>query len=370
MKKLKTGIIGCGKVADIHAKALQNIEESEFIAVYSRTPEKGNKFADKYGVKAYTDVSKMLSETGIEAVIVGTPHPVHAETTLPAIEGGAHVIVEKPLASSLEDCDLMIEAAKRKNVKLSVISQRRYYAPVQRIKKAIYEGKIDQPILGTANMLSWRDKKYYDSDPWRGSWEGEGGGVLVNQAPHQIDLLLWYMGEIEELYGCWANLNHPYIEVDDTSLAIIKFKNGALGNIIVSNSQNPALYGKVAVHGKNGASVGVQTDGGAMFIAGMSTIEEPPYNDLWTIPGEEDRLDVWKKEDTDLFKKINPVEYYHDLQIRDFIQAIIDDREPMISAEDGRKTVELFSAIYRSQKENQVIKFPLSKDTMERETSQ
>jgi len=357
MKKLRTGIIGCGKVAHIHAKALQNIKESEFTAVFSRNPEKGKKFAENYGVKAYTDISEMISNNGIEAVIVGTPHPAHADPTIQAVESGAHVLVEKPLASSLEDCDAMIEAATRKNVKLSVISQRRFYAPAQRIKKAIDEGKLGLPVLGTVNMLGWRDKEYYESDPWRGSWEGEGGGVLVNQAPHQLDLLLWYMGEIDELFGYWANLNHSYIEVDDTSLAIIRFKNGALGNILVSNSQNPALYGKVAVYGKNGASVGVQTDGGAMFIAGMSTIEEPPYTDLWTIPGEEDRLEIWKKEDTEFFKKINPVEYYHELQIRDFLKAIIEDREPMISAEEGRRTVELFTAIYRSQHENQVIKF-------------
>jgi predicted dehydrogenase len=301
----------------------------------------------------------MISASGIEAVIVGTPHPAHASTTIEAIESGAHVIVEKPLASSLEDCDAMISAARCKNVKLSVISQRRFYAPAQRIKKAIDDGKLGQPVLGTVNMLGWRDKEYYNSDPWRGTWEGEGGGVLVNQAPHQLDLLLWYMGEIDELFGYWANLNHPYIEVDDTSLAVIRFKSGALGNIVVSNSQNPALYGRVAVHGANGASVGVQTDGGAMFIAGMSTIEEPPFNDLWTIPGEEDRLEIWKIEDTEFFQKINPVEYYHELQIRDFFMAIIDDRNPMISAEEGRKTVELFTAIYRSKRENQVIKFPL-----------
>ena len=231
------------------------------------------------------------------------------------------------------------------------------YAPAQRIKNAIEEDKLAQPVLGTVTMLGWRDKDYYDSDPWRGTWKAEGGGVLVNQAPHQLDLLLWYMGDIDELYGRWANLNHPYIEVEDTSIAVIKFKNGALGNIVVSNSQNPALYGKVAVHGSNGASVGVQTDGGAMFIAGMSTIEEPPYNDIWTVSGEEDYLDIWKKEDTDFFKKINPVEYYHELQIRDFIMAIIESREPMISATEGRKTVELFSAIYDSQKTNEVVIF-------------
>jgi predicted dehydrogenase len=306
MKKIKTGIIGCGKVAHIHANALNNIEESDFIAVCTRNLKKAKKFADQYGVKAFSDISEMISQTGIETVIVGTPHPAHMQPTIQAIESGAHVIVEKPLASSLEDCDAMIESADINNKKLSVISQRRLYAPAQRIKRAIEDGKLGQPVLGTVSMLGWRDKDYYDSDPWRGTWEAEGGGVLVNQAPHQLDLLLWYMGEIDELYGAWANLNHPYIEVEDTSIAVIRFKNGALGNIVVSNSQNPALYGKVAVHGSNGASVGVQTDGGAMFIAGMSTIEEPPFNDIWTVPGEEDHLDIWKKEDRDFFKEINP----------------------------------------------------------------
>lgn len=139
-------------------------------------------------------------------------------------------------------------------------------------------------------MLGWRNEAYYRSDPWRGKWIEEWGGVLVNQAPHQLDILQWFMGPIDSLFGFWENLNHPYIEVEDTAAAAIRFKNGGLGNIVVSNSQHPALYGKVHVHGSNGASVGVQTDGGSMFIAGMSGMLEPPYNNLWTIPGEEQFL--------------------------------------------------------------------------------
>src|SRR5262249_48301642 len=135
------------------------------------------------------------------------------------------------------------------------------------------------PILGIATIFGWRDEAYYRSDPWRGSWEHEGGGVLVNQSPHQLDLLLWYFGEIEEMFGYWANLNHPCIEVDDTAIATIRFKNGALGNIVVSNSQNPALYARVSAHGSNGATLGVQTDGGAMFIVGRTNAIEPPFND-------------------------------------------------------------------------------------------
>jgi len=309
-------------------------------------------------VKAYADVEEMVAG-GVQAVIICTPHPLHAEPTIKAAKAGAHVIVEKPLASSLADCDAMIQAATDGGVKLAMISQRRLYAPVQRIKKAIEDGKLGRPILGTVNMLGWRDLAYYQSNAWRGTWMGEGGGVLVNQAPHQLDILQWFMGPIDQLFGCWANLNHPYIEVEDTAAAIIRFKNGALGNILVSNSQNPALYGKVAVHGSNGASVGVQTDGGAMFIAGMSGIAEPPINDFWKIQGEESLLEHWQEEDSALFHCIDATRYYHQLQIQDFLRAVLEGRDPMMTGEEGRNTVELFTAIYRSQRDNQVIQFPL-----------
>ena len=208
-------------------------------------------------------------------------------------------------------------------------------------------------------MLGWRDEAYYRSDPWRGKWDSEGGGVLVNQAPHQLDLLQWYMGPIEELYGYWDNLNHPYIEVEDTAVAIIRFKNGGLGNIIVSNSQNPALFGKVMIHGDNGASIGVQTDGGAMFIAGMSNITEPPVNDYWTVPGEEELLKKWQQQDSELFKSINAIEYYHQLQIEDFLLAVIEDRPPLVTGRDGLRTVEIFTAIYRSQRLKKPVKLPV-----------
>jgi predicted dehydrogenase len=206
-------------------------------------------------------------------------------------------------------------------------------------------------------MYGWRDEKYYKSDPWRGSWEGEGGGVLVNQAPHQLDLLLWYMGPIAEVSGYWANLNHPYIEVEDTAVAVVRFKNGGLGQILVTNSANPALYGRVQINGSNGASIGVQTDGGTMFAPGMSKITEPPVNDVWTVPGEEHLLAQWKKEDGDFFGTVDPIAHYHGLQVRDFLEAVRDDRDPLITGEDGRRVVELFSAIYRSNAAHAAVEF-------------
>lgn len=352
-------ILGCGKVAHLHAKAVQNLSNAKLAGVWSRSEHSAKTFAAQYNVPFYTDVETLIQTEKVDLVIVCTPHPFHPEPAEKAAIAGAHVLVEKPLASTLEDADRIIAACKKAGVKLGVISQRRWYEPVMRVKEAIVAGKIGKPVLGTINMLGWRDKNYYDADEWRGTWIMEGGGVLVNQAPHQLDILLWFMGEIDEVYGLWRNLNHPYIEVEDTAVAIIKFKNGGIGNIIVSNSQKPGIYGKVHVHGENGASVGVQTDGGAMFIAGMSGILEPPVNDIWSVPGEENLLEKWKAEDSAHFHSIDPMVYYMERQIEDFLDSIANNREPLVTGDDGRRTVELFTAIYRSARDNRPVKFPL-----------
>ena len=362
MDRLKTAVIGYGKVAHTHVEALASIPESEFVAVCGRDAAKVRGFAEQYRVRSYTSVDEMVG-AGVQAVVVATPHPAHASVTTAALRAGAHAIVEKPLASSLEDCDAMIGAAREGGRTLAMISQRRLYAPTRRVREAIDAGKLGRPVLGTVTMLGWRSEEYYRSDPWRGSWNGEGGGVLVNQAPHQIDLLQWFMGDVDELYGAWANLNHPTIEVEDTSIAVLRFRSGALGNILVSNSQNPGIFGRVWVHGSNGATVGVQTDGGSMFIAGMTSVTEPPVNDVWKVPGEEEMLARWQKEDADFFAGIDATKHYHRLQIRDFLQAILEGREPLVPGEEGRKTVEIFTAIYRSQRDGRPVKFPLQPET-------
>lgn len=353
-------MIGYGKAAFMHAEALRNIPEIEFVAVQGRNLKKAIVFADKYQVKAYDRLADMISNEKVEVVVICTPHPDHRAAAVEAMEAGAHVLVEKPLASSLADCDAMIATAARTNKKLGVVSQRRFFPSAVRIKNAIDEGKIGRPMLGSVVMLGWRDQKYYEGDAWRGTWNGEGGGVLVNQAPHQLDLLQWYMGdEIEELYGVWKNINHPYIEVDDTALAILKFKNGAVGNILVSNSQKPGIYGKVHIHGSNGASIGIETDHGAMFIAGVSSIVQPPTNDIWTIPGEEKNLAKWEEDDVKFFNTIDAIEYYIRMQDRDFALAVLNNTEPLITAIEGRKTVEIFTAIYRSTLEGKPVRWPI-----------
>lgn len=359
MDRLRTGVIGYGKVAHLHAQALRSLPMSEFVAVCGRSAERAQAFAQQYGAAAFTSVRDMIEQAGVQAVVICTPHPAHAGPAVEAASLGAHVLVEKPLASTLADCDAMIDAAQRAGVKLGVVSQRRFYEPVQRVRAAIDAGKIGRPVLGTVVMYGWRDEAYYRSDPWRGQWSAEGGGVLVNQAPHQLDLLQWLMGPIDEVFGYWDNLNHPTIEVEDTAVAVLRFKGGGVGSIVVSNSQKPGIYGKVHIHGSNGASVGVQTEGGAMFIAGMTSIQEPPYNDLWTVPGEEALLDQWRAADRAAFDVPDPALRYLTLQNQDFLEAILGDRDPAVTGRDGRVTVEIFTAIYRSQRDRAPVKFPV-----------
>jgi predicted dehydrogenase len=343
MSSLKTAIIGCGKVAHLHAAALRALPESEFVAVYDKDQIRAAAFAQQYGVGHWDNPACMISESGAQAAVICTPHPLHAPLAIAAMNAGAHVLVEKPLATTLGDCDAMIAAAKRNNVRLGAVSQRRFFEPVLRMKTAIDAGKIGRPVLGTVQMFSWRDEAYYRSDPWRGKWDTEGGGVLINQAPHHLDILQWLMGPVEEVVGRWANLNHPYIEVEDTALALLRFEGGGLGSITVSLSQKPGIYTKIHIHGSNGASVGAQTDTGATFVAGMTQAIEPPFNDIWTIPNET----LPEREIT-----FAP-EHYHALQGQDFLRAILDGREPAVNGEEGRKTVAIISSIYESGRRNQ-----------------
>ena len=305
-RKVRTAMVGCGKVAHLHAAALGELPEAEFVAVTDADFERAGEFAARYRVRAYADLDSLIEDCHVEAVIVCTPHPAHRAPAVRAAEAGIHVLVEKPLAASLSDCDAMIEVAARHKVKLGVVSQRRFFAPVSRMKAAIDAGKIGAPVLGTVAMFSWRDENYYRSDPWRGKWDTEGGGVLINQSPHHLDILQWLMGPVDEVSGYHANLNHPYIEVEDTALAMIRFRSGALASVVVSLSQKPGIYTKIHVHGANGASVGAETDSGATFIAGMTAVAAPPLNDLWTIPGEEALLPAFQEEDRAVFGSSTP----------------------------------------------------------------
>lgn len=357
MKQMRFGLIGYGKVANLHAKALENSKSAILVAVCGHNREKRDFFANKWSISSRESVAQMSELDHIDAVITTTPHPCHRDDAINAFNAGCHVLVEKPMALNVKECTEMINAGKKAGKTLSVISQRRWYPSCLRIKKAIESGKLGRAAIAQIIILGWRDKDYYDSDPWRGKWETEGGGVLINQAPHQFDLMCWFMGPVAEIQAYWKNINHPYIEVEDTAVASILFKNGGLGSVLVSNSQKPGIFAKVHIHGSSGASTGVQTDGGAMFIAGKSDILETPVNDLWTIPGEQKLLECWKKEDDDFFRTIDPTSYFFTEQINDFVQSIKEGRSPLVTGEDGRETVKVIEGIYRSGREHKAIEY-------------
>ena len=357
MDTLRTGLVGCGKVGQTHALALASLPESEFVAVCDVDLERARSFANRFHVLPFDDLTQMLAQGRLDVLCIATPHPLHATAAIAASRAGTHALVEKPLAASLSDCDAMLAAARDHQTRVGVISQRRWYEPVRRMKDAIDAGKIGRPVLGTFTMYSWRDPAYYLSDPWRGRWDTEGGGVLVNQSPHMLDLLVWLMGDqVAEVSGYWANLNHPTVEVEDTAVAILRFRHGGLGSIVASLSQYPGIHTKVHIHGSSGASIGVETDRGATFIAGVSAVSEPPLNDLWTIPGEHQELERFQTEDRSRFQTIDVANHYHALQIHDFLRAVIEDRPPLVTGADGRDVVALFQAIFESNREGRSVK--------------
>ncbi|MDR1410820.1 MAG: Gfo/Idh/MocA family oxidoreductase [Spirochaetaceae bacterium] len=350
--KVRFGLMGYGKVANLYVQALASSARGELVSVCGRNAERRDNFAARWKIASRATAEEMVRKDSADAVIITTPHPRHRDGALEAFAAGAHVLVEKPMALTGAECDDIIAASKKAGKCLSVVSQRRWFPACVRVKEAIAAGKLGRPALAQLTILGWRDKAYYDSDPWRGKWSTEGGGILINQAPHQIDLLHWFMGPFREIQGFWDNFNHPYIEVEDSAVAAIRFKSGALGSVLVSNSQKPGIYAKVHVHGDAAYSAGVQTDGGAMFIAGMSGAVEPPLNDLWTIEGEQGLLDKFRKEDEAFFKELeardSAITHFFTCQLDDFCGAIRDGRPPAVSGEDGRETVRFIEAVLKT----------------------
>jgi len=351
---IRFGIVGPGKVAQLHADALARIPGARLAAVAGRNEERAAGLAAPHAARVDPSLEAMIERGGVDAVILCTPHPLHAVQGIAAAQAGLHVVVEKPMALDPADAERMIAAAADTGVVLSVISQRRWYEPVRRVKEAIESGRIGAPALASVDVLGWRGPEYFAMDAWRGTAAGEGGGVLVNQAVHQLDLAVWLLGPAVEVDGWVANVNHPEIEVEDSAVAIVRFTGGALATIIASNSQRPGLYARIHVHGTNGASVGVETDGGSVFVAGLS-LPSVPHNDLWTIPGEEGLQDAWLEADRTALAAVDVASHHHELQLRDVVEAIRDGRPPAVTGLDGLRAVQLMAAIYRAARDGRRV---------------
>jgi predicted dehydrogenase len=348
-RKVRVGLIGCGKIAQTHAKALSALEEANFVACCDRDEPRARELAATYGVpNVYADAVEMLNSGTIEAVCVCTPHPLHEPMVVAAAAAGVHVICEKPIAISLEQADNMVEAAEEAGVKFGVIFQRRFWPAAKRIRAAIDEGRLGTLTLGECSAQIWRPREYFESDPWRGKWATEGGGVLMNQAVHAIDQFLWYMGDPVEVVGRYATLKHgDYIDVEDTAVATVMFENGALGTIQASSTFNPNFGFRVAIHGDSGAVVSVWEN-----PEGQQGV-----NDLWTFPGEEEQRATWEAED----RGHSGFPGFHALQIQDFLQAVRDDRAPAVTGRDALKSLEVILAIYESSRTGQPVRMPMAR---------
>lgn len=343
---LRFGIIGCGKIANNHVKALSSLPGVTVTAVADVDLQRAQAFAETHGVPAaYDDVDAMLG-SGIDAVTVCTPHPAHEANVLAAAARGLDVLCEKPIAVDLAEADRMIEAADAAGVKFGVLFQRRLWPASQRIRAALDDRRLGAPITGSCTVRFRRDAEYF-SDPWRGRWDTEGGGVVINQAIHHIDLLQWFMGPAKRVFGRIATLAHgDFIEVEDTAVATIEFVSGALATVHVSTTFDPGLGAQVLVSDASGSTASVLE-----FPEGSGSL------DIWSLPGEEsyaESLTAAHREGQpfdiplgDIHAKL--VEY-HGLQIADFVEAIRADRQPLVTGREARKSLEIISAIYESSR--------------------
>lgn len=345
---MKYALIGCGRIAVNHIKAALNNELS-IVAVCDILPKKMESLLAKYdlqndkSITRYADYKEMIEAEKPELVSIATESGIHAEIALYCIKNKINVIIEKPMAMSMEDADKIIEAAKANNVKVSACHQNRFNVAIQELRKAIEAGRFGKLSHGSIHVRWNRDHGYYDQASWRGTW-AQDGGALMNQCIHGIDLLRWMMGdEIEEVYGATRQQFHGYLEAEDVGMAVVKFKNGAIGTIEGTTNVYPKnLEETLYVFGENGT----------VKIGGTSTNNI----DVWDFADE--TADDLKKKD---LKEATSNVYGngHTSLFADVIDAIEKDRQPYVDAVAGRNALEVVLSIYKSQKEGKPVKLPL-----------
>lgn len=249
------GIVGAGTISDIHALAINAIENAKLVGVYSINKNKSNVFAGKYNCFAFNSLEELANHPEIDVVCICTPSGMHLDPAIKCIQAGKHCLVEKPLEVTLEKCDKIIEAADKAGVKVGVIFPSRFYEVSLQLKKSLDEKRFGDLVLGDAYVKWHRTDAYYKSSAWRGTWELDGGGALMNQGIHSVDLLQWYMGEVEFVQSIAANVCHKGIEVEDTIVSTPKFKNGALGTIECSTAVFPGALKRIEIMGTKGTAI-------------------------------------------------------------------------------------------------------------------
>jgi len=336
---IRFGIIGCGAIADFHAQSILSIPDAILVGGADAKPEYSEGFCKKYSIKSYTSVESMLASKEIDAVCICTPSGLHAKYTIQAANAKIHVLTEKPMAISLADADAEIEACERNGVKLGVVSQLRFSPNIRLIKEKIEQGKLGKLITGDVVMKYYRDQSYFAGSSWRGTLAMDGGGALMNQGIHGIDLLLFLVGKVRSVTAICKTMVHQ-IEVEDTACAMLEFENGALGMIQGTTSIYPGIPRRLDVNGSTGS---------------ICLIEESVA--AWDIQGEEkpEGMIIGAPVKSGASSPLNIEVYGHTLQTQDFIKAINENRKPFVDGHESRKALELVCAIYQSSKTKQTV---------------
>jgi UDP-N-acetyl-2-amino-2-deoxyglucuronate dehydrogenase len=333
-------IVGCGHIAKKHAEAIENIKDANLVAVCDKVSENMNYYITKYGAIPYEHLSELLLDQDIDVVNICTPSGSHAQIVIQAAKAKKHIIVEKPIALTLEDAEAIISSCRENNVKLSVVHPNRFRPAIIEVSKAMGEGRFGKLSHANATVRWNRNQAYYDQAAWRGT-KSEDGGVLMNQAIHNLDLLIWLMGDVEEVYSMSATRLRD-IEAEDVSIGVVRFKSGALAVIEAATTIYPySLEETLSIFGETGTvKIGGQT---------ANLVEH------WNIESM-DNLEtnqLIEKIKSDPFGKSG-----HQCIIEEMIIAIKEDREPSVTGQDGKKVVELVIALYESAETNEKVKLP------------
>jgi predicted dehydrogenase len=346
------GIIGCGMIANFHAKAIADVKGGKLVACFDTFPAAAEKIAATYGCKAYTKLEDMLADPKVDIVTIGTPSGAHMEPALMAAKAGKHVIVEKPLEITLKRCDAIIDACKKNKVKLAAIYPSRFHDSSREMKKAVEAKRLGKLTIGDAYVKWFRTQAYYDGGKWRGTWELDGGGALMNQAIHSVDLLTWLMGPVVEIRAQWGTLAHERIAVEDTAVATLRFANGALGVIEATTAAYPGYLKRIELHGSEGSACMEEEDlvkwDFAKPTKADAKIIESMQSKKSTGGGAGDPTAIGH--------------HGHALQFQDMVDAIKKNREPAVNGPEGRRSVEIILAIYKAAETGKPVLLPLDKD--------
>ena len=330
---LKFALLGCGRIAKRHAELLGNaqIENAKLVAVCDKVEEKAKKIAEQFGVPYFTDMDEMLNSEDIDVVSVLTESGYHAQHVIQVAKYKKHIVVEKPMALTLDDADAMIKACDEAGSKLFVVKQNRFNVPVVKTREALEAGRFGKLVLGTVRVRWCRPQSYYDQDSWRGTWAFDGG-VLTNQASHHVDLLEWMMGEVESVHAM-STRALANIEAEDTAIVNLRFKNGALGIIEATTAVRPKdLEGSLSILGETGT----------VEIGGFAVNQMK----VWNFTEQQD-------DDAQVMEKysVNPPNVYgfgHQAYYEHVVDSIRNNKKHLVDGLQGRKSLELINAIYES----------------------